>query len=128
MFQTYSWRALRLVFSHLAKSYILLSSGYVNYAIQIKFNDIIQQKCNILYMFSTTLPPSFSVKFVVFCIVVFHQCVFLSIGHYRHSSISNSFIPLYCHENNLRLLLTYPFGIVKPAISIYCYVKYLQLS
>lgn len=37
---------------------------------------IIQQKCNILYMFSTTLPPPFSAKFVVCCIVVFHQCGF----------------------------------------------------
>ena len=76
MFQAYSWRALRMALSHLAKSYILLSSGYVNYVIQMKFNDIIQQKCNILYMFSSTLPPPFSAKFVVFCIVVFHQCGF----------------------------------------------------
>ena len=35
MFQTYSWRALRMVLSHLGKSYILLSSGYVNYAIHL---------------------------------------------------------------------------------------------
>jgi hypothetical protein len=121
MFQTYSWRALRMVLSHLAKSYILLSSGYVNYVIQIKLNDIIQQKCNILYMFSTTLPPPFSAKFVVFCIVVFHQYFFL---------LAITDIPQFqtysCHYTAMRTI--YGFWLLNPLVSSNLLYQYIATS